>query len=445
MTDLDLQSKFIDDCLVIIKQQVDDDPYIQIIITDHFLKYSDFNEYSIYMTEKYRNTINNKSLILLWNKTNKSSYTANTIKYLASRDKKSYNNIVKDYFLNNEYYDNIYKIIDCIYFVYGHIVAFSQNIWYKFDNNIWKKTNVTELNKILHNVVHDVFIKQEYFKKYPKICQNIFNIDKIIEAQMLFNSEVKSCVWDNDKQLIGFKNGIYDTRYEMFRKAYPEDYISLSVGYDYVNYSGNEYIFTEFDNILNNNFTDSESKKNYINLLKQCLFGHIKHINKPLLTVFNKLDSFQELLMQTTFGEYLYNADTNDPQNQNIFQGALIGKRILLSKNVNLSNHNYKSQYFIPNVNKDFLDNTLYARKLYQNHLIEYKRLFNIIVTSEDDINNSFNNSINLIEINNFNQINELYLLKYAEILIHILIKNKPKRLYKKIPSCYLDLYINCY
>jgi hypothetical protein len=66
----------------------------------------------------------------------------------------------------------------------------------------------------------------------------------ILEARMVFFDQEFEKKLDADQNLLGFTNGVYDLSQHRFRDGRPEDYISLSFGYDYK-------VFENCDQILN--------------------------------------------------------------------------------------------------------------------------------------------------------------------------------------------------
>lgn len=83
---------------------------------------------------------------------------------------------------------------------------------------------------------------------------------------------------DRSTSLIGFSNGVLDLNAKCFRKALPEDYISMSVGYDYPQRS-DPRIREELTAIVGSLFDSSEMADYFLNVCAYCLSGD-KHLEQ---------------------------------------------------------------------------------------------------------------------------------------------------------------------
>ena len=78
---------------------------------------------------------------------------------------------------------------------------------------------------------------------------------------------------DSNPYLIGFNNGIYDLDSGTFRSGKPEDYVSMSVEYDYVDFNGNEPVFDDLDRYFKNLFKNIEIREYVLRSLASRLEG----------------------------------------------------------------------------------------------------------------------------------------------------------------------------
>lgn len=146
---------------------------------------------------------------------------------------------------------------------------FSQRVWYKFDNHRWqystegyeiRRTLSTELVNLYNRIIAyfenkssdtgdgdhrkacgavtlfsqqiSFKLKNETFKaRVMEACKQKFYEPKFLEKL------------DADPHLLGFENGIYDFRQKQFRPGKPEDFVSLSTGIRYIEYSKNHKMY----------------------------------------------------------------------------------------------------------------------------------------------------------------------------------------------------------
>lgn len=143
-------------------------------------------------------------------------------------------------------------------------VSIKHNIWYKFHNHRWmeidsgttlRKAISTELRDIYHTkmknieATHTSLQEQDQTsdlikclkKKMGKICDICIRLvttnDKkniMTEAKELFHDPLFMEKLDTNQYLLCFENGVVDFKEKVFRKGYPEDYISKSTCIEYV-------------------------------------------------------------------------------------------------------------------------------------------------------------------------------------------------------------------
>lgn len=145
----------------------------------------------------------------------------------------------------------------------------AHKFWYEYHGNKWNKmpgattlrTLVTDLScKMLQisltnlKTIGDVTIEDqdkirkdadESFKLSKKLKETSFLNNVVTECEHIFLDKEFEELLDCKTNLIGFKNGVYDLDAKDFREGLPEDMISLSTGYNWVDYSGDEDVFDE--------------------------------------------------------------------------------------------------------------------------------------------------------------------------------------------------------
>lgn len=135
------------------------------------------------------------------------------------------------------------------------------NIWYKFTNHCWKKSDSgTELRKAISNEMrnlymekmHDAMVKAaemeegtEPRKRMEMRCNKIAEITSRLgktteknnimrEARDIFHDPEFMNKLDTNPYLLCFKNGVVDFENKLFRKGYPDDYLSKSTQINYI-------------------------------------------------------------------------------------------------------------------------------------------------------------------------------------------------------------------
>jgi len=241
--------------------------------------------------------------------------------------KQEFNDILVKSFDGSSY--NVAKALYSKYqdrFVYNS----KKSVWYEFKNHRWYKiddgyTLKLELSESFANeylfVINKLNKKAAKINgsdkdelvakaiKIQKIVSSLMNItfkDKIIkEAIILFTDPNFDDRLDENYDLIGFNNGVYDLTEEIFRDGRPDDYISKSTNVDYSPFNQlNPYVpkmFKFFNEIL-----PIESVKNHMMLsLCSCVSGHNKDEKLRITTGSGgNGKSLLFSLVQNALGEY---------------------------------------------------------------------------------------------------------------------------------------------
>lgn len=144
------------------------------------------------------------------------------------------------------------------------------------------------------------------------------------------NDEEFESKLDENKYLIGFENGVYDLKKHKFRDGKPEDYISMSVGYNYVDsYSEQKEDLVDFLEEIQPNKKDREFLLRFVST---GLNGETKEqlvvfLTEKMQININKLKD----LICYALGEYAIT-----------FASSLMTKRTALSLQLDLLAFNHK-------------------------------------------------------------------------------------------------------
>ena len=138
-------------------------------------------------------------------------------------------------------------ISDIMYHIYKDLYRPTDNkeIYYGFENHKWAKNEkiydeiigLTQYyDKVIeHNEGHNDIVKScNAIKDNLRRPNYINDVLKIFRKTMLSRTPNIEKVLDTKIHLTGFDNGVYDMSMHVFRDAQPDDYISISVGYDYI-------------------------------------------------------------------------------------------------------------------------------------------------------------------------------------------------------------------
>jgi P4 family phage/plasmid primase-like protien len=176
--------------------------------------------------------------------------------------------------------------------------SIKHGVWYEFKNHLWFQIDgdVSLRRKIGNEVVNEylrliTYLNMKAYEQpddkkdqYLQISKNLTDItyklrnydfkEKIMNEcrTMFYDPQFKSNL-DANPDLIGFENGVYDLRNGEFRDGRPEDYISLTTGNDYMEFSENDGLIVAIDNFMSQVFPDQDVRDYVLILLASFLEG----------------------------------------------------------------------------------------------------------------------------------------------------------------------------
>jgi P4 family phage/plasmid primase-like protien len=230
-------------------------------------------------------------------------YTVGTLRHYASIDspreyeewkKKKAQARIKDS-LKGGHNDLAKMLHDCYASVFV-CAGLEKNIWFEFKNHKWKKIEkgITLRQKITDDLVKR--FQEEVSRVYIDLSdegtntvlqQKIKQLDKIIgnlkSAPFKNNVMVEACEefyngdflekMDADVNLLGFENGVFDVRIMAFRDGKPEDYVSMSTGYDYKDFTDDDPAVLDVKDFLIKVFPDPLLRRYFLEYCAQLLKG----------------------------------------------------------------------------------------------------------------------------------------------------------------------------
>lgn len=198
-----------------------------------------------------------------------------------------------------------YSVACILYEKYKHIYKYTGGSkkgkgWYHFYDHRWNTlTNASTLSIKISTEIIDEFKKiQQYY--YSLASQNddddddtekkIKNIREILkklktsgfknavieESSNLFLDDKFTEKLDENKNLLGFDNGVYDLENMIFRPGQPDDYISFSTGYDYQEFDMNHEYIQEIEEFFRKVQTQEDMKQYLLTVFASCLDGYNK-------------------------------------------------------------------------------------------------------------------------------------------------------------------------
>jgi P4 family phage/plasmid primase-like protien len=238
-----------------------------------------------------------------------------------------------------------YKIAKVIYSIYKHrfrIDDIKNPDWYEFDGFRWAKTHIMniliseELQKYYKGIkISDTGALQnsdlqEFIQNKDKLEANLRNslVDNIInklenvsfkknvmtEMHYLFKSLEPNFVskLDSNPYLIGFKNGIYDLENMQFRQGEQRDYLTLTTGYDFIDYDPDCQEVQDIYDFLRKIIPNQKVFEYLLKVLGRSLLG----INDEHFYIFTGLSGANGKstlinFLEYTLGDYMTSADVS--------------------------------------------------------------------------------------------------------------------------------------
>lgn len=246
--------------------------------------------------------------IYQWSKMTKRNYTLRTLKYFARTDSPSEYTLFKqetsEKHIRKSLEGSHYDIANILFAEYGDEFVCANltgvKTWYQFVNHKWEEIEegVTLRSKISEVIVDRYHkIAQELYGEYVgvtandpqekviasrlqtvrKMIHNLktrpFKVNIMNEAADLFYDKRFKQKLDMNKYLICFKNGVYDFSLDIFRPGRPEDFISKSLDFNYVEYDDDDEAVQKIHTFLEQVFPDKSLRKYFMDVNSEIFIG----------------------------------------------------------------------------------------------------------------------------------------------------------------------------
>ena len=224
---------------------------------------------------------------------------------------------------------------------------FKNNDWYHWVNHIWRNTeNGVELQRRLSIDIARLYLakenventnlqnigpcphtpkdpdpscqtcqtekrKKQYGNAYNKLKTTKFKENVMKECRALFFDKDFAKKLDDNKHLIAFNNGIYDTLTQTFREGRPEDCISFCTNIDFaIDTQYHQFsCWSELEKFLKSVLPHKNVREYFLKHLATCLSGVFTQTFHILTGSGSNGKSMLMNLMSTCFGDYCYKAN----------------------------------------------------------------------------------------------------------------------------------------
>lgn len=233
-------------------------------------------------------------------------------------------------------HDDIANVIYQLYKYRFRCTSVKKNIWYEFKNHRWQLIDDGySLSELISKEVADLFLKKishhgnqmaitddiakeihkkkldSYFATYKNLKDSRFKVHVIKSCAAKFYEKNFVSKLDSKIFLLGFNNGVYDFETKMFRDGMPDDYLTFSVGYDYIEYDLKHEHMTELLNYFKTIHRDDEMRLFVFKLISTYITGS----NKEQLFIIwtgsgSNGKSLTLKLLNMTFGDYFGTIDS---------------------------------------------------------------------------------------------------------------------------------------
>lgn len=207
-----------------------------------------------------------------------------------------------------------YDVAMVIYALYGHLFVCSSikyKTWYEFQGHRWVQIDsghtlsikiseeltkeFSHLNSYYYGMApfKEHAERDDYYKKANTVRKLIDNLKKtgfknaVLEqcTHKFYDGNFEAKL-DENKDLLGFENGVYDLKEGYFREGLPDDYLTFSTGYNYKEYTMDHRYIANVDDFFKKIQIEEEMKTYLLTLFSSHLDGHNKQQRFILFTGF---------------------------------------------------------------------------------------------------------------------------------------------------------------
>lgn len=373
------------------------------------------------------------AFLSLWNRPHESTHplTLGTLRdYAKQSNLTKYDDLVRDVQKRVDMSKKLNKvtathsnIAELLHHLFPEKYAFSNNSWFAFNGHRWIEdkdntcieTDIAYIGDLFHQESNAHLIEQNVddfstlsqstvkahsiSKKLRQIAYTIenshFKLGVIREARRYFKKINFSSNFDKNPYLLGFNNGVFDLKKCAFRKQTIDDYLTLSVGYDYTDDDDPDtrnFVL----NFLRQIFPNDNVRQYVLKMFSRQLVGdacnNLVHIHSGYNgSAANGKSTFFEVLAMVLGDDYVTKFDIHDVMlskksatgsNPEPVKKTWIGKRILYASEPE------KNQQLQSSLIKDLASQEkVKFRTLNNDNYVVFKPMFKVHIMCNDKPN----------------------------------------------------------
>ena len=257
----------------------------------------------------------------VWNNAQIRDVTIGTLKFWAKSDNPDkYNEIAKKF--NKETsrtQDPIThnSIAIMLYNEYEGLIVHCEDTWYEYLGNKWSESKkIPTLSRYMSETLVEKHLdlgEVEYSNYKLKLGNRTFKENVIRESEIYFRDETLASKLNSNETIIGFDNGVYELDTGIFRKTEPGDYVSISVGYDYKEFTMKSPEVLEVCDYFSQLQTNKEIREYLLTIFSSLLDGANKDQKFFFFTGYSGSNGKSTCLefVKSTLGDYAAVADSS--------------------------------------------------------------------------------------------------------------------------------------
>lgn len=384
----------------------------------------------------------------VWKVANKSGYSFASLYWWAKQDSpEGFAEIMRDKikpFILDAESGTHHDIALVVKELYGHLykcVNITKNVWYEFQGHKWIciDSAYTLSEKISSELTKEFMLLNQYYlaqciadpdtsKAYSKAQEKNKKFNKLYEklktdgfvksvisvCSRLFYDKAFEEKLNTNTSLVGFENGVYDLESLSFRKGTPDDLISMTVGYNYIEYEEKSQEIKDIEKFFSQVQKEDDLREYLLRLISSFLDGRVRdqkfiiwtgsgcHAKDEKIKMFNNKD---QKIQNIKIGDNVLGPDGRKRHVSVVYTGKNTMYQITAKDDKNTKfkvtkNHRLALRcHYIPKVIVEYDD--VYEKDIYMvnyhkfadNNPTKFTEQFHELKSAQEFINNLKNNN----------------------------------------------------